>query len=404
MPKKREKPTVVRKAPSKTIKKIVKKQEKEAKQSATLQGELGAVVAKIRGQYDPTQAGLASNRYPVLHIPTGAFTLDFALLGGIAEGFATLIYGYPSCGKTTIAKRVVANYLKKYPDKYAVWVDAEGMFDPEWAAQHGIDLDRVIQINPDNGNQAVDMMISLMYAEEVGIVVVDSVPSMTPDAILEKSAEDDTMGKLAQLMGKMCSKIISSWAGERKRGHRVTILLINQFRDNLGVMFGDKRTLPGGKQVNHMPTTKIELKNKEEMGSDKHGLEVVEYNHHGFKLTKTKHGASIKQGEFKMMINPDNEVGLDSGEWHNAAYVVSFAKKMGLVSGGGGKYKLHGISGVYRKYVDIEKFLTSNKEDLQRVMQIMIMMQRIAKNLPVVPDDGYLLASVPKSIELPVQK
>ena len=353
--------------------------------------ELDAVCAEINkvkgaGVIRPAGQMVAAN-----HIPTGCFLLDLALLGGIADGFTTMIYGLESSGKTTLCKKVVGNYQRKYEDKKVVWVDPEGMFDKDWAIQLGVDPDRLVYSSPENGEEAVDIIASVMSAWETGLVVLDSIPAMVPMNVVEKSAEDNTMAELARLMGKYCSKILVSQAKERRRGHRVTVININQFRSKVGLVFGDPRTLPGGRQINHIPTTKIEIKNLEVMGKDKHQHEVVEYNEHSFKITKAKHGSSIRSGEFRMVINPDNELGLRQGDFDDSDTAAAYAKRMGIITGGGASWKISGVAKKFGKLEEIKKFLISTPEEFLKLKQTIIAMQRVDKGLPALPPDKYLL-------------
>jgi len=353
--------------------------------------ELDKVILDIQKHKGANSIHEANRIVPSNHIPTGCFVLDFALMGGIADGYNTMLYGLESSGKTTLAKKIVGQFQKKHEDKKAVWVDPEGMFDRDWASKMGVDTDKLIYSSPETGNEAVDIIAAVMDAKETGLVVLDSVPACVPMTIIEKSAEDDTMAELARLMGKLCSKILVSQAKERRRGHRVTVILINQFRFKVGFVMGDNRTLPGGRQINHIPTTKIEVKNKEVMGKDKHEHEVVEVNEHEFKITKAKHGSSIRHGEFRMIINPDNVMGLPQGTFEDFATVAAYSKRMGVITGGGASWKIDGVSKKFGKLEEIKDFLKDNEDHYLRLKQTLIAMQRKEKGLPMLPPDNYLL-------------
>lgn len=329
------------------------------------------------------------------HIPTGAFMLDYSLLGGIPEGYCTMLYGYESSGKTMLAKKTVAGFQKKHPDKQVVWVDAEGMFDKDWALALGCDLERLHVARPTTGNEAVDMIEALMEPKEVGLILLDSIPGCVPQRIAEKSAEDQTMGELARLMGIMCSKIYCSWATERRRNHWVTSILINQFRMKIGQMFGDPRTLPGGRQINHLPTTKIELKNNEIGGKDSFDSHMMVRNEHSFKITKAKHGRSVREGEFHMSLSEEAN-GVPIFDFINHKVVVTYAKRMGLLTGGAGKYKLSTIPGIaFRTYDEMGDYLNDNPKAMAMTQRVLISMQRVDKGLSELPEDGYLVG--PKS-------
>ena len=193
-----------------------------------------------------------------------------------------------------------------------------------------------------------------------------------------------------------------AWGKERRRGHRVTVGLINQIRLKVGFVMGNPQTLPGGRQINHLPTTKVHIKNKEVMGEDSYGNPVVDFNEHSFQITKAKHGASMRSGEFQMMVNPDNTVGLLQGEFDDAKTVITFAKKFELLTGSGGKYRIPLFSEkTFAKYDDLCAWLIEPENDTvyQSLRASIIAMQRHSKGLPMIPEDGYLCAH---GVEIPV--
>lgn len=376
-----------------------KKQKLGANADASPKGEWAALreqVTKERG----TGIIHTANKIPLAcHSPTGAFILDFATLGGIPEGFGFMYFGLQSSGKTTMMLKAVAGMQRKYPDKIVVWCDPESLFDPEWASILGCDLDRLEVIQPDTGEETVDILTAAMEALEVSMVVLDSVPACVPKAVIDRSAEDDTMASLARLMGKCCSKILMAWAKERRRGHRVTVGIINQIRSKVGFVLGNPETRPGGRQINHLPALIIKLGNKEIKGTDAQGLEVVDTNDHTFLVEKSKHGASIRSGEFQMVINPDLDPQLAQGEMDDFDTVVNYAKRFKLVQGGGGKYRIPLIAEdeTWAKYEDIVSWLKDNNEAYLKLQAALIALQRISKGIPAFPPDGFL---VDASVEL----
>jgi protein RecA len=352
--------------------------------------EFDSIVSSLRKTHGDGIVHSAIDTPPVSHCPTGAFTLDLALCGGIPEGKATMVYGKESSGKTTLCKKIVANYQQKYPDRKVVWVDSEKMFDPLWASQLGVDVDALFVHDPESGEQAVDTISALMKAEETGLIVLDSIPACVPMAIEDRSAEDKTMGALAALMGTLCSKIIVNWNVESKRSHEVTVLLINQLRDNLA--FGkNPDKLPAGRQINHLPTTKIKLRGQKFKDKDRFGNEVPDYDEIGFKLEKTKHGVSITEGMFTLCLNPDNNRGTDPYEFENTQTILAYAKKFGLYSGGGSKWSAPLIGMEVSKASEAEEWLSQNKDKQLDLAATIISMMRESKNLPSLPKDGYLL-------------
>ena len=361
-------------------------------------------IENIKKVHGSSLVSRASDTVECNRIPTGCFMLDFALLGGLPQGYVSMIYGYESCGKTTGCLKGVAEYQRKHPDKVVAWMDAEGLFDSDWAKRLGVDTEqRMVVATPEYGEQGVDIIDEWMSVKSIGLIVVDSLPSLIPIKMLEKSAEDDLMAAHPRLMGKLCSKITSNNQRERRSGHWVTIWNINQFRSKVGFVLGNPMTLPGGRQINHIPTTKVWLKlKKEHMGVDKNGVEVHEFSEQGFKFEKTKHGSSIKEGEYQLYLSPDNPKNLQEGSYDNVAAVMPFAKKYGFVSGKGTGAKLITAIDPEKKFgslTSIEDYLYSDQEELDTLMRSVIAHQRKSKGHTPLPPDRYLVSPIGRLIE-----
>lgn len=385
--------------------------------------DMTAEVEKAHGENVVT---VGAKRPIANHIPTGIFIMDFSLLGGIPQGYISMIYGYHSSGKTTRVLRTIAEYQKKHPDKFVGIIDAEGMFDERWAVQHGVDIERLVYADPDYGELAVDLFEDMMEREVIGMIVVDSIPHMVPHKMIENSAEDDTMAALARLMGKMASKITMANNRERRKGHWVTIVLVNQFRNKVGFVMGDPRTKPGGVQINHIPTTMIEMKKmKTIIGKDRYGNDCAIMDECSFKLDKVKHGQSLRSGEFQLYLNGDNDLGIPEGGVDNYSTIKTFAKRMGFITGGGAKWKLHSAnfdqwakdavaklleknpeatkeekeevaekarSYKFGKLEEVVKYLRDNPEEYETLAKSLIAEQRRIKGLPALPPDGFLVS------------
>ena len=322
------------------------------------------------------------------HLETGIFTLDFALLGGIPEGLVTMIYGWESSGKTTTAMRVVGAAQRKYQDKACVWIDAEQTFDNQWGARHGVDTDRLFIAQPESGEHAVDIMDGVLRAQETSLVVLDSLPALVPQAEIDSSAEDSLVAKRSQLIGRMCSKILSATLDQRHRGNFPTVLLINQWRMKIGVSKGDPRVLPGGMQPKFLATTMFETKNKEHIGRDSRGTELVDYNEHSFTVKKSKVGNSLRNGEFVMIRDPEHPLG--AGGIDDAATVATYAKRFGLISGGGQSWHIDGVARKFGKLAEIVEFCYADEHEFMVLKQRVISMQREFMGLKPVPPDGWL--------------
>jgi recombination protein RecA len=187
---------------------------------------------------------------------------------------------------------------------------------------------------------AVDVTDAVIGSAESSLVVIDSIAALAPMKEVEASAEDNFVGLQARLVGGMIRKVTSALIRERKRGHYVTVLFINQFRTKIGVMYGDPRTVPGGKALEYSTTVQITMKNKEQSGKDARDVEAVTHNEHAFTITKNKMNHGPRTGEFKLIRVPDEEYGLEPGDVDDAHTLLAYAKKFGAYGGGGSKWTL----------------------------------------------------------------
>ena len=322
---------------------------------------------------------------------TGIFVLDMALLGGVPEGLSTMFFGWPSGGKTTLAMRVAANMQRKYPDKQVVYMDLEKTYDNSWAATHGMDNDRLFICQPNSGEEGVDIAHGVLQAPETACFILDSIPTVIPMKEADSSASDDFYAIRSKLIGKMCTKILDATTKARHNwGYAPTTILINQWRDKLdATKMGIKTKLPGGQQPNFLCTTQIEIKNFEVTGKTDKGIDCVLHNEHSFKIKKSRIGNSLREGEFRMIR--DNGHYLGAGAIDEASQVVGYAKKFGLLTGGGKNQRIDGTDQSFGSMEAIGEFLEDNAEHYINLKRRNIMAQRIDRGLPPLPPDQYLL-------------
>lgn len=190
-------------------------------------------------------------------IPSGSICLDAALgIGGYPKGRIIEIYGPESSGKTTLALSAIAEAQKK--GGQAAFVDAEHAIDPVYASRLGVNIDELILSQPDNGEQALEIVEMLASSEAIDIIVVDSVAALVPQVELEGGMSDSNVGAHARLMSKAMRKL----AGVLSKSN-CTVIFINQLREKVGVMYGNPEVTTGGRALKFYASIRIDIRKAE---------------------------------------------------------------------------------------------------------------------------------------------
>jgi len=282
-------------------------------------------------------------------ISTGSLGLDDALgVGGLPRGRIVEIYGPESSGKTTLALHVIAEAQKK--GGICAFIDAEHALDPEYSKKLGVKIDELLISQPDTGEQALEITESLVRSGKLAVIVIDSVAALTPKDEIEGDMGAHHVGKQARLMSQALRKLT---AIVDKSG--TIVIFINQIRMQIGVMFGNPETTPGGKALKFYTSVRIDIRR---IAQIKKGDEVIGGRVRA-KVVKNKVAAPFRQTEFDLIYNE----GISrQGE------ILALGEKYGIVSKSGASYSFGDVK-LGRGYDASRQFLKENKKTENEIVK-----------------------------------
>jgi len=261
-----------------------------------------------------------AKRVDVDVISTGSISLDLALgVGGIPRGRVVEIYGPESAGKSTLALHIVAEAQKK--GGIAAFVDAEHALDPEYAKNIGVKINDLLISQPDNGEQALEIVDTLVRSGAVDVIIIDSVAALTPRVEIEGEMDQQHIGLQARLMSHALRKL-TAIIGKSN----TSVIFLNQIRHKIGVFFGNPETTPGGMALKFYSSVRIEIRRAAKIES----MDKIVGNRVKVKIVKNKVAAPFRTAEFDIlydegisrasdMVNTGTQYGVvqKAGAWYS---------------------------------------------------------------------------------------
>lgn len=274
------------------MKKSEKIDKTEGKTGST---QLNAVLEQIRKEFGEgaiMRLGDGESRKEVAFISTGSFSLDIAMgIGGLPRGRVVEIFGPESSGKTTLCLHVIANAQKS--GGLAAFIDAEHAMDAAYAKKIGVNLDDLLVSQPASGEEALQIVETLVKSNSLDVVVIDSVAALTPRAELDGAMGDSHMGLQARLMSQAMRKLTAAISTSK-----TLCIFTNQIREKIGVMFGNPETTPGGRALKFYSSVRLDIRR---VTAIKDPAGKVLGNRTRVKVVKNKVAAPFTEAEFDIL-------------------------------------------------------------------------------------------------------
>lgn len=334
-----------------------------------ISGDLEKTLAKLNEKYNQIVVSRADKAKGLIirRFSTGIFDLDRVLGGGVPIGRLMMIWGENSTGKSTTSLLIVSAFQKKFPDKAVVWLDAEGVYDRNWAEVLGVDNEKVFIVQTEYSEQAVDITDSLLRSGDAGLIVIDSLAALTPSKEIESSTEDWQVGLNARILNKGLRKFVSSLnAYGPDAEFKPTVILLNQVRTTM-TLYGDPRVKPGGKGQEFATSIDLfMLKGKYLEENISGGMKTPVAVELRFVSKKNKTAINKQQGSFILGLMDYNKQ--KRGVVLDFPQLWSSSKKFGVITGSSGDWSFDGDT--FRTQKEIKNFCETDKSARKRLREL----------------------------------
>lgn len=313
-------------------------------------------------------------------IPTGIFELDLAIGGGFPVGRVSMVYGTESSGKTTLAYLTMATVQKM--GREAVFVDIEGTFDPIWATYCGVDVSKVYVLSPATAEQASDIIESMLYADDVGIVVLDSIAAMMTANEIESDSSKQIPGGASLLATKLIKKATVAINANKKQEVHPIFLGINQIRTKIGVMYGNPETMPGGNAVKFHSSMVLRLSGTKKVDKAYHQT-LPAYVTTSVTVKKNKVPITAMSCEYNLTLMPYN--GLSIGQSDSWKLVQTLLRQEQMLMKGVKGWEFNGA--VYQTLNELRDLYYGDSDQRKQIQQLVIDKVKVSGAIHTEHDD-----------------
>jgi len=352
---------------------------KKSDDDSSVAGVIDAVNSKFG---EKTMTFGASHKPDPYRIPSGIFALDLCTSGGLPVWHSTCFGGPESSGKTSAAGDVIAMAQKlcwrcfklscqcSQPSirQKVVLENIEGTYDPLWFSNIGVDTESLVVVEADYGEQYSDIGESVLSADDCGLLVVDSLATLVPEAEFDASASDDFYAIQAKLIGRMVRRLKQRLIREKKRGHPCAVLFINQARTKIGAMkWENAEIMPGGHQMKHEFSLLVRFGKRALEASDKTKFidetrgKLQTVTRHSMEITKNKVAIISRTGEFLRSTEFIEKYGLRPGQVDDTSVIINYAKAYDVLVKGASKWEMFDA-----KYTNLKEVIDFLKDPVNR--------------------------------------
>lgn len=292
--------------------------------------KVDSIVKDINKEYGSTVVGKGTTWAESDRIPTGWFPLDLACGGGFPMGGVSIVYGVESSLKTSVGLRAIGQCQLLKPSLKNVMVDLEGTYEPAWGERMGVDNEKLTLAYPDYAEQTVDMVVALLQADDIGIVLIDSLAAMIPENEMISSSEKASVGGAGLIISKFYRKMTTEINRQKRQGRYPLVIAINQIRHKIGVMHGNPETLPGGFAFKYASKLTLRMYGKD-VADTKLSPAIPPWKEINGSVKKWKVPIGAQSFKFNMATVDIPKHGLVMGSVDSWNTVGTYLKKYGLL-------------------------------------------------------------------------